>query len=206
MNRSITAAIAAAITATMLLAGCGDEVDTEESGLAGETSEPVVGDQDGGIDADSTESTESTETTETTEGTEGTTTTAPTTTEGTTTTTSRATTTTSASGGDQDAGGVIEVIETNFDLSSPQVENEQEALTLTVPRPGTYTFRAVNNANIVHALRVEGHGVEAATGDIPGGESAELTVRFEEAGEYDLYCPVANHKQLGMDGSVMVGG
>ena len=195
--------IAATIAATMLLAGCGDEVNTEESGLAGETSEPVVGDQDGGIDADSTDSTETTETTErttTTEATERTTTT-----EATTTTTSRATTTTAGSAGGE-AGGVIEVIETNFDLSSPQVENEQEPLTVTVARPGTYTFRAVNNANIVHALRIEGHGVEAATGDIPGGQSEELTVTFEEAGEYDMYCPVANHKQLGMDGSVMVGG
>lgn len=83
---------------------------------------------------------------------------------------------------------------------------DEEPLSVSVPSPGTYTFRVTNEADIVHALQVEGHGIEAVTGDIAPGATATLEVELPEAGEYDMYCPVGNHKAQGMDGSVQVGG
>ena len=77
---------------------------------------------------------------------------------------------------------------------------------VSVDTPGTYTFKAVNDGQFVHALEIEGHGVEEKTEDIQPGESAELTVDLKEAGDYELYCPVDDHRAMGMDGSVDVGG
>jgi plastocyanin len=94
-------------------------------------------------------------------------------------------------------GQTIEVSLSEFALNPSQV---------SVQKPGTYTFRAVNDGQSVHALEVEGHGVEEETEDIQPGETAELTVELTEAGEYELYCPVGNHRDMGMDGSVQVGG
>jgi plastocyanin len=99
-----------------------------------------------------------------------------------------------SSGGQQ---GTIDVRLSEFALDPARI---------SVDEPGTYVFRAVNDGRAVHALEVEGHGVEAETGEIQPGETAELTVELTEAGEYELYCPVGGHRDQGMDGSVTVGG
>lgn len=103
-------------------------------------------------------------------------------------------------------GGPIEIIETSFDISLAEMAGDEEPLTVMVPSPGTYTFEVTNDSDILHALDVAGHGVEATTGDIAPGATATLEVMLPAAGEYDLFCPVGNHKELGMDGSVHVGG
>jgi uncharacterized cupredoxin-like copper-binding protein len=99
----------------------------------------------------------------------------------------------SSSGGAQ----TIEVSLSEFALDPAQV---------SVQEPGTYTFRAVNDGQFPHALEIEGHGVEEETEDIQPGATAELTVELTEAGDYELYCPVGNHRDMGMDGSLQVGG
>lgn len=76
---------------------------------------------------------------------------------------------------------------------------------ITLDRPGTYVFRAENVGNVVHSLRIEGNGIEAQqTRDIGPGESADLTVALQP-GTYELDCPVGNHEELGMRGSLTVG-
>ncbi len=102
--------------------------------------------------------------------------------------------------------GPIELVETSFDISLADMAGDEEPLSVSVPSPGTYTFRVVNEADIVHALEVEGHGIGAETGDIQPGATAMLEVELPEAGEYELYCPIGNHKAQGMDGSVVVSG
>ena len=99
-------------------------------------------------------------------------------------------------GGDGGAAETIEVSETEFRL---------EPATVTLDEPGTYTFRAVNDGSVDHALEVEGGGVEEETDTIAPGDSAELTVELA-AGTYELYCPIGNHREQGMEGSVEVGG
>ena len=88
----------------------------------------------------------------------------------------------------------IEIVETDFALDPATVE---------LDKAGTYTFRAVNRGNTEHALEIESEDVEEETETIEPGESAELTVKLE-AGEYELYCPVGDHKERGMDGAVSV--
>ncbi len=97
------------------------------------------------------------------------------------------------------AGGAqtIEIVGTDFALEPATIELEE---------PGTYTFRLVNQGGVLHALAMEGHGVEEETGEIGAGETVELTVELPEAGEYELYCPVGNHRDQGMEGTVVVGG
>lgn len=94
--------------------------------------------------------------------------------------------TSAATGGDA-AGTVIDVDEKDFTI-------ELSTMELT---PGTYTFVTTNNGQTTHALEIEGQGVEEETEDIAPGDTAELTVTLV-AGEYELYCPVGNHKDMGM--------
>ena len=74
---------------------------------------------------------------------------------------------------------------------------------ITLEKPGTYLFKAVNSGGTVHALEVEGQGIEEETEEIQPGQSAELKVKLE-AGTYELYCPVDGHKEEGMEGKVIV--
>jgi plastocyanin len=67
---------------------------------------------------------------------------------------------------------------------------------------GTVTIRLVNESDVPHAVEVEGNGVEEASETITGSET-ELTVDLE-AGEYTFYCPVGQHRQNGMEGTLTV--
>ena len=89
---------------------------------------------------------------------------------------------------------VIEIDETEFSLDPAEI---------TLERPGTYVFRAVNSGNAVHALEIEGGGIEEETENIQPGESTELEVNLDP-GTYKLYCPVGNHEERGMVGTVTV--
>jgi plastocyanin len=71
---------------------------------------------------------------------------------------------------------------------------------------GTVTVQVSNDGAEVHALEVEGPGVESETEDIQPGESASLTVDLSQPGTYEWYCPIANHKELGMEGEIKVAG
>jgi plastocyanin len=103
-------------------------------------------------------------------------------------------------GGDEGGGGsavqTIEISETDFALD-PETVNLDE--------PGTYAFTAVNDGDAPHALEIEGGGLEEKTDELEPGASAELTVELE-AGEYEMYCPVGDHKDRGMVGTIVVGG
>jgi plastocyanin len=100
-------------------------------------------------------------------------------------------------GGGDSGGQRIEIVGTEFQLEPSEVQ---------LDAPGTYTFVFSNEGGTIHALEVEGHGIEEATGEIEAGETVELTVELPEAGEYELYCPVGNHKDEGMEGTIVVGG
>jgi uncharacterized cupredoxin-like copper-binding protein len=84
-----------------------------------------------------------------------------------------------------------------------EVEFALKPAEITLEKPGTYLFKAVNSGGTVHALEVEGQGIEEETEEIQPGQSAELKVKLE-AGTYELYCPVDAHKEEGMEGKVIV--
>jgi uncharacterized cupredoxin-like copper-binding protein len=96
------------------------------------------------------------------------------------------------------AEGPIDTIRVN------ETEMSLDPSDITLERPGTYVFRAVNVGEVVHSLRIEGNGIEEQqTGEIGPGESADLPVALEP-GTYELDCPVGNHEELGMRGRVTV--
>ncbi len=93
--------------------------------------------------------------------------------------------------------GVVKTIrieETEFKLQPAEI---------TLDKPSTYVFEAVNSGNTVHALEVEGEGIEEETEEIEPGQSAELKVTLK-AGSYELYCPVDDHAEEGMEGKLTV--
>jgi plastocyanin len=67
---------------------------------------------------------------------------------------------------------------------------------------GSVTIMLVNESDTPHAVEVEGSGVEEESETITAGET-ELTVDLE-AGEYTYYCPVGNHRDQGMEGTLTV--
>ena len=68
---------------------------------------------------------------------------------------------------------------------------------------GTYELTVQNVGKQPHNLVVKGPSENASTPLIPPGKSATLTVSLR-TGNYDLYCAVPGHKQLGMDATVAV--
>lgn len=72
--------------------------------------------------------------------------------------------------------------------------------------PGTIRFVVHNTSDIVHGFEVEGHGMEEEIDEIEPGGTDSLTVRLEEPGTYEIYCPVDDHEQRGMTGTLIVEG
>jgi uncharacterized cupredoxin-like copper-binding protein len=94
-------------------------------------------------------------------------------------------------------GQTIQVKETEFKLTPSS---------FTVSKPGTVTFDVKNTGSVDHALEVEGNGVEEETSTISPGSSAKLTVDLSKNGTYEVYCPVDNHRAMGMEAKLVVGG
>jgi plastocyanin len=101
-----------------------------------------------------------------------------------------------AAGDTTGGGGSVEITATEFQFDPSTVE---------VDAAGETTFTLVNDGEFPHALEIEGQGIEEETEEIDGGATTELTVDLE-AGEYELYCPVGNHREQGMEGTLVVGG
>jgi uncharacterized cupredoxin-like copper-binding protein len=90
----------------------------------------------------------------------------------------------------------IQVSEKEFSISPS---------TTSLRRTGTYAFAVSNDGSITHAFEVEGHGVEAKTGDISPGSSTTLTVDLTDKGDYEVYCPIDGHRSKGMLAKLTVG-
>ena len=99
------------------------------------------------------------------------------------------TTPTEPSGG----GGAERVVLTEFaiDPANPKLT------------PGKASFEVVNEGSAPHALEIEGGGEEFVTEVLDGGGSETLEADLK-AGEYEWYCPVGNHADQGMKGTLTV--
>ena len=106
------------------------------------------------------------------------------------------------SGGGEEAlpGAKDSVVKT---IRIEETEFRLEPAEITLDKPGTYVLEAVNSGDTVHALEVEGQGIEEKTEEIQPGQSAQLKVELK-AGTYELYCPVGGHKEEGMEGTLTV--
>jgi uncharacterized cupredoxin-like copper-binding protein len=76
----------------------------------------------------------------------------------------------------------------------------------SVKKAGPVTFEVTNDGQTDHALEVEGPSGEAKTETIAPGKSATLNIDLSKAGKYEMYCPIGNHKAMGMKGDVIVAG
>jgi plastocyanin len=109
-------------------------------------------------------------------------------------------------GQETETGGEVET--TEEPIATIGVEETEYSLypeEVVLDSPGTYIFRAVNGGSTTHALKIEGQGTEETTENLAPDESAELIVTFEP-GTYQFYCPVGDHKELGMEGTITVRG
>jgi plastocyanin len=97
--------------------------------------------------------------------------------------------------GEEASGQQVDVSATEFAFNPPNLQ---------VDAAGTYTFHLTNAGEFEHALEIEGQGIEEGTAVIGGGESADVTVDLSD-GEYEIYCPVGNHREMGMEGTLTVG-
>ncbi len=94
----------------------------------------------------------------------------------------------------QATGTTVQVKATEFAFS----------LSTTDLGPGTYTFTMDNAGHATHAMEIEGPGLEDKASSTAGpGGTATLTVRLQP-GTYELYCPVGNHRQQGMQTTLTV--
>jgi plastocyanin len=91
-------------------------------------------------------------------------------------------------------GQTVDVTATDFHFGPPALTAEA----------GTVTIKLTNNGQTSHALTIEGNGIEETSDTISPGDSTELTVELAE-GEYEIYCPVDGHKDMGMVGTLTVG-
>lgn len=97
--------------------------------------------------------------------------------------------------GSAGAGDALEIVLTDFRVEPPTGSLE----------PGTYTARVVNEGGVVHALKVDGPTGETESAELQPGQSVEVELDLSEAGEYELTCPVGDHRDRGMEASLAVG-
>jgi len=98
----------------------------------------------------------------------------------------------------------IAIKETEFELSPSSV---------TLSKPGTFTFNVENKGSAEHDLEIDGEGVKSEVGEageakleqtLDPGQSGVLTVTFRDPGTYEMYCPIIGHRLAGMKGNVVV--
>ena len=108
-------------------------------------------------------------------------------------TTAASSTTTAAQAGG--GGSSVDVSETEYKLnpSDPTV------------KAGQVSFNVTNDGQVVHNLEVEGpNGEQELNSDLSPGQSGTLSVDLSKPGKYEFYCPVDDHKQMGMEGEITV--
>jgi plastocyanin len=100
---------------------------------------------------------------------------------------------TTASGGGSGESVAISETEYALDPADPTVS------------AGTVTFDVSNDGQITHNLEVEGPNDEASLDqDLAAGDSGTLEVDLSEPGTYEMYCPIGNHRDQGMEGEITV--
>src|SRR5262249_49362574 len=73
---------------------------------------------------------------------------------------------------------------------------------------GESRWTLTNTGRFPHNVHIEGNGVSMdvkSDGPVNGGQSFTGTVNLQP-GRYDVWCPVANHREQGMVGTLVVAG
>jgi uncharacterized cupredoxin-like copper-binding protein len=76
----------------------------------------------------------------------------------------------------------------------------------TIDKTGRVELRVTNLGDTDHNLEVEGpKGESVLPSNLKPRQEKAMTVDFSKRGSYEWYCPVANHRQLGMEGHIQIG-
>ena len=105
----------------------------------------------------------------------------------------------SGGGASSSSGGGGETIA----LASPQDGSLKfDKTELTAPA-GSVSITYSNPSQVPHAVAIEGNGVEESSEVVTASEAPPLTAELK-AGEYAFYCPVGQHRQAGMEGTLTI--
>lgn len=91
------------------------------------------------------------------------------------------------------AGGQIEIALLEYEMKPNKIR----------VKPGAVTFVLRNEGRFAHDFHVEGPGVEAHAAKFSPGRTVRLEVSLQE-GEYKISCPLSNHDERGMHGTLVV--
>ena len=93
----------------------------------------------------------------------------------------------------------VKVSLTEWDLGFKEITVEGEAA----------TFQIANDGSTVHSFELEGkiggEEFEVVAPDLAPGEAASFSVELP-AGTYEVYCPIGDHEERGMAGTVTFAG
>jgi uncharacterized cupredoxin-like copper-binding protein len=70
-------------------------------------------------------------------------------------------------------------------------------------KAGKVTIVMDNPSDLPHAVEIEGNGVEVAGDTVMKGGVSKASADLKP-GDYEFYCPVGNHKDAGMEGTLTV--
>jgi plastocyanin len=69
---------------------------------------------------------------------------------------------------------------------------------------GKVTITMSNPSSTVHAIAIQGHGVNVKGRSAGKGKTSTVTVSNLKKGTYTFYCPIDGHKAAGMKGKLVV--
>lgn len=91
------------------------------------------------------------------------------------------------------AGGQVEIALLEYEMKPNKIR----------VKPGAVTFALRNEGRFAHNFHLEGPGVEAHAEKFSPGRTVHIKVTLPE-GEYKISCPLSNHDQRGMHGTLVV--
>jgi uncharacterized cupredoxin-like copper-binding protein len=106
--------------------------------------------------------------------------------------------TTAAAGG----GGATNLALAADELGADRLAFSRSDLSATAGRV-TIALDNPSGNQLPHAVEVEGNGVEQESEIVQPGNDASVTAQLRP-GRYTFYCPVGNHRELGMEGTLTV--
>jgi uncharacterized cupredoxin-like copper-binding protein len=112
----------------------------------------------------------------------------------------------SSSSGSGSASSAAPAAASSSALSLSESEFKITPPSAAVSATGKITITVKNTGAIMHALAVQTPSGIVQTSDISPGSSTTLTVDATKAGRYTFYCPIDSHRQMGMEGVLVVGG
>ena len=90
----------------------------------------------------------------------------------------------------------VSVSETDFAIAPKDLD---------VKTGTTVTFEVRNHGATDHNLEIEGpEGEVELDEDLSPGDAGTLEATFSRPGTYEWYCPVGNHREMGMEGTITV--